>query len=256
MPRLEATARGRHAGGPDDVRPYAACLPAVWHLVHADTAAALPSLGRARAFLAAKPAGGYHVSFTSCALAAEALLEQARGAPGRVALGRLDSLLAQGFESVQMGNLIAARIHEARGDRRAALAAARRRASHGRDGPIALTTMLREEGRLAALTGDRAGAIRAYRHFLALRPDPVARLRPDRDRVRAELARLEGAAVWSGSSSPHFSPAGGPARLAVSVVGVDVDARGRSSRWQPPDPATHAGAPGARGGRARRSRGS
>ena len=30
---------------------------------------------------------------------------------------------------------------------------------------------LREEGRLAALTGDRQGAIRAYRHYLALRGD-------------------------------------------------------------------------------------
>jgi hypothetical protein len=33
--------------------------------------------------------------------------------------------------------------------------------------------------------------VRAYRHFLALRPEPAARLRADRDRVRAELARLD-----------------------------------------------------------------
>jgi hypothetical protein len=32
-----------------------------------------------------------------------------------------------------------------------------------------LSTFLREEGRLAALTGDTAGAIRAYQHYLALR---------------------------------------------------------------------------------------
>ncbi len=55
-----------------------------------------------------------------------------------------------------------------------------------------LATFLREEGRLAALTGDRAGAIRAYQHYLALRSDPEPSLKPEVDRVRAELARLVG----------------------------------------------------------------
>jgi hypothetical protein len=51
---------------------------------------------------------------------------------------------------------------------------------------------LREEGRLAALTRDRAGAIRAYRHYVALRSDPEPALRPAADTVRAEPARLVG----------------------------------------------------------------
>jgi hypothetical protein len=54
-----------------------------------------------------------------------------------------------------------------------------------------VATHLREEGRLAARLGDRAGAIRAYRHYLALRSDPEPRLRAARDSVRAELERLE-----------------------------------------------------------------
>jgi hypothetical protein len=53
-----------------------------------------------------------------------------------------------------------------------------------------LSTFLREEGRLAALTGDTAGAIRAYEHFLMLRPDPEPEMRPESDQVREELAKL------------------------------------------------------------------
>jgi hypothetical protein len=54
-----------------------------------------------------------------------------------------------------------------------------------------LSTQLREEGRLAALVGDRAGAIEAYRHYLALRGDAEPPLRADIARVRRELAQLE-----------------------------------------------------------------
>ena len=51
--------------------------------------------------------------------------------------------------------------------------------------------MLREEGRLAALVGDTAGAIRAYRHFLALRESPEPALLPETARVREALAAIE-----------------------------------------------------------------
>jgi hypothetical protein len=49
---------------------------------------------------------------------------------------------------------------------------------------------LREEGRLAALTGDTVGAVRAYRHYLALRTNPEPEVKSEVDSVRAELARL------------------------------------------------------------------
>ena len=41
-----------------------------------------------------------------------------------------------------------------------------------------------------SLQGDRAGAIKAYRHYLALRSDPEPALRPAVEAVRAELAKL------------------------------------------------------------------
>jgi hypothetical protein len=52
-------------------------------------------------------------------------------------------------------------------------------------------TQLREEGRLAALAGDREGAIRAYRHYLALRSEPEPAVRDQVAAVRGELRRLE-----------------------------------------------------------------
>jgi hypothetical protein len=44
---------------------------------------------------------------------------------------------------------------------------------------------------LAALTGDRAGAIRAYRHYLDLRGEAEPALQPQGRQVRAELEALE-----------------------------------------------------------------
>jgi len=49
---------------------------------------------------------------------------------------------------------------------------------------------LRDEGRWAALAGDTASAIRAFRHYLLWREDPEPSLIPERDSVLAELTRL------------------------------------------------------------------
>lgn len=93
--------------------------------------------------------------------------------------------------SVPEANLQLARLWEAQGDLPRALEAARRRATLLIAAPVLLTSYVREEGRLAALTGDTAGAIRAYRHYLGLRYDPEPSLQPEVERVRRELARLE-----------------------------------------------------------------
>ena len=86
-------------------------------------------------------------------------------------------------------NLVVARLLEAQSNLPGALAAVRRRV-YGLGMRRYLSTYLGEEGRLAALTGDTAGAIRADQHYLALRADPEPPLRAERDRVRSELARL------------------------------------------------------------------
>jgi hypothetical protein len=70
---------------------------------------------------------------------------------------------------VDFGNLVLARLYEELGDRAAALGALRRRPYDWDTGPLYLTTFLREEGRLAALTGDLEGAARANAKVRALR---------------------------------------------------------------------------------------
>ena len=88
-------------------------------------------------------------------------------------------------------NLVVARLAKAQGDLPLALRALRRRAQrYEMIPPWYLSTFLREEGRLAALTSDTAGAIRAYRHYLALRSDPEPEVQPEVDRVRRELVTL------------------------------------------------------------------
>jgi tetratricopeptide (TPR) repeat protein len=87
-------------------------------------------------------------------------------------------------------NLAVARLLEAGGNYTDALAAVRRRSFD--TVPVYLSTYLREEGRLAALAGDTAGAIRAYRQYLVLMAHPEPAVAPRVERIRAELARLEG----------------------------------------------------------------
>jgi tetratricopeptide (TPR) repeat protein len=113
-------------------------------------------------------------------------------------LSQLDSVLANPMGPMfdfahpplfSYANLMAARLHEEAGDPAAALAAVRRRLIGVSHYPH-YVKYRREEGRLAALVGDTAGAIRAYRHYLSLRSDPELRLRAQRDTVRSELAAL------------------------------------------------------------------
>jgi TolB-like protein len=107
-------------------------------------------------------------------------------------LRRLDSMLTNPLEDMVplVGNLVAARLHEDRGELASALAAVRRR-WWGRWVDPGYVVYHREEGRLAALAGDTAAAIRAYRRYLTLRGDAEPRLQPRVRQVRGALAALE-----------------------------------------------------------------
>ena len=87
-------------------------------------------------------------------------------------------------------NLILAGIWESQGRIDRALAAVRRR-TFALAGPEVGAT-LREEGRLAALAGDTAGAIWAYHQYLRPRDQAEPAVRVLDDVIRAELARLTG----------------------------------------------------------------
>jgi len=71
-----------------------------------------------------------------------------------------------------------------------ALEAVRRRELGAGDPSAFWAPLLRLEGRAAALAGDTAAAIRAYRHYLALRFDPDPGVRSYADSVRTALALL------------------------------------------------------------------
>lgn len=119
---------------------------------------------------------------------------------------RLDSLLTYGpwvYALVRQPAILAlAEANERRGDAGLALATIRRRDLDRWNRLI--TTWLREEGRLAAMAGDTAAAIRAYQSYLALRDMPEPFLAAEVNRVRQELTRL-------GADRPR------PGRKAVAV---------------------------------------
>jgi tetratricopeptide (TPR) repeat protein len=133
------------------------------------------------------------------ALILDALLASADSRPDASAkLAQADSMLRDAPVTlgplIQAGNLIVARLWEKSGDRYRALAAVRRRVRLV-GGPELYATYLREEGRLAAATGDREGAALAYRRYLTLREDAEPSLQPQVVKVRTELARIEHEAI-------------------------------------------------------------
>lgn len=191
--QLEAYVAGGPGGLPEVWnRESASCALVHWRVDSGDLTGArtaLRAMTRPPDVRAARPSPP---SAPLCRATAEALLAAHAGDTGApVALDRLDAQLRAGARPndllVPVGNLVAARLYEARGDLRRALEALRRRGGLN----DLLSTQLREEGRLAALVGDREGAVRAYRHCLALRSAPEPSLREEAERVRAELARLE-----------------------------------------------------------------
>ena len=94
-------------------------------------------------------------------------------------------------EPTAFANYTVARMREAQGDIPAALAAIRRREVDYFPAYLwSLAALVRQEGRLAALAGDRAGAIRAYDQYLTLRTAPDPPFQPQRDSVVAERAAL------------------------------------------------------------------
>ena len=131
-------------------------------------------------------------SASTCEMLLEAFIADSAEAPGLAE--RLDSLALTGprvgIPSLNILNLILAGIWESQGRVDRALAAVRRR-SFLRGGPE-LGAMLREEGRLAALAGDTAGAIWAYDQFLRPRDQAEPAVRVLDDVIRGELAKLAG----------------------------------------------------------------
>jgi hypothetical protein len=108
---------------------------------------------------------------------------------------RLDSLALTSQtagDAITYAPILIARLYERLGEPRRALQAIRKR-SYMSSWPRYLATALREEGRLAQLVGDQAGAQEAYERYLAFRTAPEDDIVPQVEQVRRLLAALSGA---------------------------------------------------------------
>jgi hypothetical protein len=189
---LESPSRGERLGEAD--LAGAACTAALWHAAHGryETVARAIARNRLLRWLPASGAGN-HIGLM-CTATLDAMVAVAGNRlDADDAVARLDSVVQLGldvpWQFTAVGALTTARLYEDRGDREAALAAVRRRVVYS---GTYLATFLREEGRLAALLGERDAAIRAYEHYLTLMFDPEESFLPEIQQVRHELARLVG----------------------------------------------------------------
>ncbi len=185
--------------------PLRDCFAEILRVTSGDTSGTRGAIQRQRAFAALDPAPippeqWGSLDFRVCPLLLEAMLEAGRDRSSASRLDALDSLMRGGPRWLTLGppaapvveaNWTIARLREAQGDIPGALAAIRRRENNWYPAYLwSLPAFLRQEGRLAALAGDTAGARWAYDRYLTLRTDPDPAFVPQRDSVVAERAAL------------------------------------------------------------------
>ena len=182
--------------------PIQLCFAEAQRVLGGDTSTTREAIRRLNAFATTEPSPLLQDEWRAqdqrlCPLLLEVLLEPSSGVSRGSSLDQLDSLMRDGPRSTNeavptaIANFTIARLREARGDPAGALTAIRRReADYFPTYLWSLPAFLRQEGRLAALTGDKAGAIRAYDEYLALRRNPDAPLRPQLDSVLTERAAI------------------------------------------------------------------
>jgi tetratricopeptide (TPR) repeat protein len=171
-----------------------ACVLAQWKLTRDDTTAARRMLTMLREDDGQEPVMLSMPAPLCARLTETALAVRAGGADAQRRVLQLDSLVlttAAVGDIAAFGHIAIARFHRRLGQPELSLEALRRRSYMSAAWPRYLASALREEGELAALVGDRAGAISAYERYLAQRPDPDATVKPQVDSVRAALRALE-----------------------------------------------------------------
>ena len=190
LARLTAEAGRRGPATLDDRRDR--CALGLWHAARGELSPA-DSVARWLRRIPALPAAAQHDELCSALLAAAGAAGR-RDPAARTITGIADSLARTYVFAVSGAitdaNLLLARIWEQQGDASRALRAVQRGASEYSSRPVFLSTLVRETGRLAALTGDTALARASYRHFLALHDDPDPALARQVALVRTALAEL------------------------------------------------------------------
>jgi hypothetical protein len=197
LPAMEARVRGGPPADTASARAWArtAFDVAQWRLGHGDTSGVRAAIAGLRAMTFSGRAA--RLERDGVVLLLDAQLAAALRRPDAAALRlALDSVLALGPYGGHLrvvGNLAVSRLFEQAGDLPRAYAAALRWApAPGVADMTFFSTYLREQGRLAERLGRREEAVRAYRHYLAIRPAPDPSVRAVDAQVRRALRRLEG----------------------------------------------------------------
>ncbi len=168
------------------------CVAGAWYASLGDDARA----AKASARLHRPPVTGdsplRQASNEECALMIDAIRAvRGRQPQARTLVTSFDSLrrLSPPTALMDEGNLVLARLWEALGEREKAADVAARRTRTPTSGYWSEFYLM--EGRNAAAAGQRERAIQAYRRYLSRRADAEPALRPEVERVRKELTRLE-----------------------------------------------------------------
>jgi tetratricopeptide (TPR) repeat protein len=170
------------------------CVLEQWRLSRGDTGTAAGSVRRIRAVTEpsdSMPAARRALEREACALMLDGLVAAITERPDAyTAVDRLDRFLRVGPAIGMMrfeASMTLPKLWEWVGEPARALDAVGRIEQPGL-GSDPMTLL--QEGRLAALVGERDRAVRAYRSYLALRPDPEPPHDAERETVSQELARL------------------------------------------------------------------
>jgi DNA-binding SARP family transcriptional activator len=169
-----------------------ACVASQWRLARRDTTRVRATIEILRSHPHLDPSIRVSTTPLACAELLDAGLAVVTRRDARAQLTRVGALVFTpqvAGDAATYAPLLMARLFEAVGDPVTALSSIRRR-GHPAAWPRYIAAMWREEGRLAALTGDGEGARAAYEHFLRYRNEPSAAADSDAARIRGELARL------------------------------------------------------------------
>ena len=178
-------------------RSMRTCAISLWRLANGQADLVTAMLDRLRAAVPGANERASTMYLPVCAAVVEARVAALTDKPDAYRLlTSLDSVVRSGPVTnpyiTLAGRITVAELQERRGDLGAALTALRQRPYDASVfGVTGLSELLLREGRLAARTGDREGAIRSFEHFLRLRADAEPRFQAENARVRADLARLE-----------------------------------------------------------------
>ena len=187
--------RGRETDpAAEAIRLADACVVAQWRLARGELRGIPQLLHMLRAAGTPRVPVPIGANSIACAEIIEATMAVVTRQPDALQrVRRLDSLMLSGpavGDATTYAHLAVAKLYVRLDEPERALAAIRRR-RYMAGWPRYLATTRRQEGQLASQLGDREGALRVFRQYLAMRHDPEAPVRPFVEAVRGEVARLE-----------------------------------------------------------------